>query len=1773
MTGVEATEQAPSVPTHPPAKQRAALGVAVDQTGEGGSPPGSGRDPDSSEAGFHPSFLYIRPEDVVRKRRGNVLTKGTLLKADHFPGCQNKNLRPLVSGAPNYRQVPGLPVYGVAIPTLAGIRNVLEIMGAGDGARTVVWFNMREEPVVYINGKPYVLREADRPFSNVEYTGIDWMRVEAMEQRLRADILAEARRYGGSIIVTHENDDSQVVSTWEPVSDVDVQTPREAYEELVREGYRVVYRRVPVTDEKAPKATDCDLLAREAWHFAMEAAVEQRDGGARRLVSSASLDAPGAPEAVRGATTSYAEGLRAPGESDDDVLSPGARDAGAAQRREQRSDEEARERSTCFMFNCQMGRGRTTTGMIIASMVLLHQKQLMAQPLPRWLDIDAVARGSAARRASLDSPQGGANTKIDDESRLKEGMYAVVRSLMRVLQNGAGSKALLDDVIDANSAMQNLREAIAGYRTRVLKSFQFEDERSRVLSVCQEYLERYCVLLTFSSYLLSRDFCPLNMTPAALRTARVPVVSFESWTGARPELSSILQRMLRRNPVAALAMHRAGDFVDASRHPPAADTSLRIAGMLAERAGAVLGPHTVLKYDHFPGVQIRGLPKVVDGAPNFRGMVGIPVFGTALPTVDGVERVLALIAAQGKREGPTLWFNMREEPVVYINGNPYVLRDEERPFKNLQEYSGITGGRIEDMEARLKEDVLKEAAAHGGKILVAYEWMPPADAGQGGAAAADAGKDAGEPTQQIEEVWQHIATPDAVKTPREVARWADQRYAVEYRRIPVTDGSAPTAGDLQDILNAVEDAPLDSPMVFQCQMGVGRTTTGMVIGTLIHLARTGRLSAIARLPSLTHLGPALGLPASAEGSPRAGEQLAPMLRAMETAYWRCKHHRIDRLQRGLAFTPGESESESDTDEEGGDTFNPGQSDHGPPRAQGRPAGTPGRSTSMIVTATRQLAAANLAASESGGVARAAPLPAPVRGRHLVHAGPSLRNDGDFGVFGSEGDESDSGMESPPQAAKKRQTPPPSQLGPGAAAEAPTKPQGDEAPVSQATSMHEGSLRSVGGDHERHDPQEEMLRAGAYAAVRRLVKLLPEGQEIKRVLDEVIDACSVCLNLRLAISKYRRPRKTWGWSWRNRAEVHPKTAAFRRGIEYLERYTELIAFSWYLHAHGQGVHRSVTFGDWLAGRPDLLTALASIRENPAAALELEAYKTSPATLQSSGQSKLPWLPRGSEETAPAKALPEVPSYGQVRSGSVFQVLEAAQRDLKDDERVSHKEEEALLRRRRGLLLTRRTILKKYAIPVKPTATIVTPSAVAPHSAAPNVIELAGLPIVAVASPTVMGLRALLDLLGAGPQPAGKLGAEVVLLDLREELVLHMNGFPYVRRDMAMPAASLHHAGLQAWKLQELENQLKNDALMECMRSGGRVLVHDEVAVTRRTGSHAAAQAAAEAGAIPASPGTDGETLSGPSGAASQRNLSEGQEAAIAGAIAAVPRGKDDVSRRFEEGSSVLLPRWVPVNVSSFATGICSPLDAAESLQEEGYALTYARVPLSRERTPQASDIDILHRLITVPPVAPPPGAAPRERKYVILSRTADGSSVRFVAAMLALHVETLRSSVRQEPPADRAWAMSPPPSPAMVSGHGPAASGPSGSGGGSGRSVPELRAISSLVRVLPRGAECKAAVDEAARRSARIGSLVHDIAECAHVVQEGRERKREATPQTPHDTSRVSVARQLGLHYLKRYFYLITFASYLREAPGVPFSSWVHSRLELKHLMSNLSLTD
>ncbi|CAL1398805.1 unnamed protein product [Linum trigynum] len=655
------------------------------------------------------------PELVMKLRGGSVLGKKTILKSDHFPGCQNKRLTPHIDGAPNYRQADNLPVHGVAIPTVEGIRNVIKhIRAKKDGKRAqVLWFNLREEPLMYINGRPFVLRDVERPFSNLEYTGINRSRVEQMEARLKEDILMEAARYGNKILVTDELPDGQMVDQWEPVSGDSVKTPLEVYEELQVEGYHFDYERVPITDEKSPEETDFDILVDRIY------------------------------------------------------------------RTDLTSD---------IIFNCQMGRGRTTTGMVIATLVYLNR--MGASGIPRTNSVGRVCDSGSAVNDNVPN----------SEEAIRRGEYAVIRSLTRVLEGGVEGKRQVDKVIDKCASMQNLREAIATYRNSILRQPD-EMKREASLSFFVEYLERYYFLICFAVYIHSeRD---------ALRSSSFGHSSFADWMKARPELYSIIRRLVRRDPMGALGY--ASSKPSLMKIAESADGRPYEMGVVAAlRDGEVLGSQTVLKSDHCPGCQNTNLPERVEGAPNFREVPGFPVYGVANPTIDGILSVIKRIgSSKGRR--PVFWHNMREEPVIYINGKPFVLREVERPYKNMLEYSGIDRKRVERMEARLKEDILRESERYGGAIMVIHETEDG----------------------QIFDAWEHV-NYESVKTPLEVFKCLEaDGFPIKYARVPITDGKAPKSSDFDILATNIASASQDTAFVFNCQMGRGRTTTGTVIACLV----------------------------------------------------------------------------------------------------------------------------------------------------------------------------------------------------------------------------------------------------------------------------------------------------------------------------------------------------------------------------------------------------------------------------------------------------------------------------------------------------------------------------------------------------------------------------------------------------------------------------------------------------------------------------------------------------------------------------------------------------------------------------------------------------------------------------------------------------------------------------------------------------------------------------------------------------------------------------
>ncbi|KAG0482268.1 hypothetical protein HPP92_010352 [Vanilla planifolia] len=677
---------------------------------------------------------------VSATRSGEVLGSQTVLKSDHCPGCQNLALPDRVEGAPNFRSVPGFPVYGVANPTVDGIRAVFQRISGDRGSRPVLWHNMREEPVIYINGKPFVLREMERPYKNMlEYTGIDRDRVERMEARLKEDILREAERYGGAIMVIHETDDGQIFDIWEHITIKSVQTPLEVYKQLEYEGFPIKYARVPITDGKAPQSSDFDFIAAN--------------------VACAPKD-------------------------------------------------------TAFVFNCQMGRGRTTTGTVIACLLKLR----IDNGRPIKMQLEDVSYGESDGNSSMDDVGLGDNAysvPYASKSTCGEEIHRafgiddilLLRKITRLFDNGVDCRKVLDAVIDRCSALQNIRQAVLQYRKVFNQQHVESSVRKMALHRGAEYLERYLRLIAFAAYLGSEAFDGF--------CGQGPKITFKTWLHRRPEIQA-MKWSIRLRPGRFFTIPEESRLLHESQH-----IDVVMDAIVKARSGSVLGKGSVLKKFVFHGsktstiVEIRGAPKVYK-------VDGYPVYSMATPTVDGAREMLDYLGLKfpgnGDSSPKVVITDLREEAVIYVNGMPYVLRELDQPVDTLR-HVGISGTLVQNIEARMKEDIYSEAAQSNGQILLHREEVNPATN-----------------RSIVVGFWERVSVND-VKTPAEVcAALREEGYNIEYRRIPLTREREASAADVDAIKYCNNDCVTHH--IFVSLTGHGGAAYAMVMACLVLDAQT-----------------------------------------------------------------------------------------------------------------------------------------------------------------------------------------------------------------------------------------------------------------------------------------------------------------------------------------------------------------------------------------------------------------------------------------------------------------------------------------------------------------------------------------------------------------------------------------------------------------------------------------------------------------------------------------------------------------------------------------------------------------------------------------------------------------------------------------------------------------------------------------------------------------------------------------------------------------------
>ena len=178
------------------------------------------------------------------------------------------------------------------------------------------------------------------------------------------------------------------------------------------------------------------------------------------------------------------------------------------------------------IFNCQMGRGRTTQGLVITSLMKLIVGNRAMHECPDLFIAEDDTESITSSSANLDQPP----TDNTNERLYKKGMYSLILQLLAVLQYGVLAKSLVDSIIDGCQHMQNLRTAIYDYKTRLDALEHGTKKYDVTLEMGCNYLVRYFYLIAFADYLLE-IWAPKSDEP----------ISFSDWLGQRIEIQNIVK--------------------------------------------------------------------------------------------------------------------------------------------------------------------------------------------------------------------------------------------------------------------------------------------------------------------------------------------------------------------------------------------------------------------------------------------------------------------------------------------------------------------------------------------------------------------------------------------------------------------------------------------------------------------------------------------------------------------------------------------------------------------------------------------------------------------------------------------------------------------------------------------------------------------------------------------------------------------------------------------------------------------------------------------------------------------------------------------------------------------------------------------------------------------------------------------------------------------------------------------------------------------------------
>merc|ERR1712141_517890 len=201
--------------------------------------------------------------------------------------------------------------------------------------------------------------------------------------------------------------------------------------------------------------------------------------------------------------------------------------------------------------------------------------------------------------------------------------------------------------------------------------------------------------------------------------------------------------------------------------------------------------------DHFEGIDklVKEAPHT-EGAPNFRRM-------------SGFSRCLEPIMKKYGEEKVFYWANLRQEPVVYVNDKPYSARDPDK----LQYHLEISNP---EEVAKFEESFMEELKRRGEEYKFYQDQY------------GEHPEDRAAKMELLSEKMTQISTLTTIFNGLK-----EKVEKVQALRIPMEQDKAPQEDVFDQILGLLKSTSASTPIVFNCQGGINRTTTAMVIASLI----------------------------------------------------------------------------------------------------------------------------------------------------------------------------------------------------------------------------------------------------------------------------------------------------------------------------------------------------------------------------------------------------------------------------------------------------------------------------------------------------------------------------------------------------------------------------------------------------------------------------------------------------------------------------------------------------------------------------------------------------------------------------------------------------------------------------------------------------------------------------------------------------------------------------------------------------------------------------